>query len=834
MPPVENKLKEYESCEGRNATAFNLLYTMKNGVPVLNTDEDSILAFVINKANRLGWLLEKDASSISECVLSYPNSKWYSLYVIEDINLANEIWMVNSGKIYQHRLFFQIGLDADGTYKVVDLRATMPAELYGKQPCQVINGQCVSPTANPAAVVAQASAAVAAPKVPRSRAAKTYDPGASSSTAPAIQLQAEIEQRLNQLNISGQGNRESREQFSRDYFENMNNKMTIIEWMVDHMATPDIVSCIKNKNTNAADVRAAEAVAASVPSRVNPYQADRTSVAGPSGSIPQVDQVAARAVQIADSMSEEDLDRTLQQLSAEEIYDDIKQKHKDTFSQLTAIKNLCGTTKPLEVAQETNKLGKTVIRLYKIINKVDNNGNVQTTKRIIDPEEALEECARIKAFEIKRRIRQQAAIMGRIPEMIRPAVTRAKQRVNVRNAAMARQAPAPVLTIEEIKGRNDGREIVIDYALSLGKGYTTTIINKNGEDVTYLVDPSGKKMTWNQTTLSTIVNEKLAHEAAKAAASASPVRSRASSIARSRASSLARSRASSSASSASSTASLEYADDIIARIMSLSTLDEQVQALIEEAKKVGYEVKKDSKSGKYYIINPEDGEMDYFIYNGEINDVVLGQIAEVSGSANHPDVTAFGRKRSKKTKKCAKKVKKTKKGKRCAKKVKKVKRCSKKVSDDTDSESESDDDEPKKKRKSKKTVKKGKKTVKKGKKTVKKGCKGKVSKKQAAHRKRFSIAVKKCKGKSNYQSCMKKALSCKRSAFGKKRAVKMAGNKTYTKSGALRKKFLKSRGRMSPNVSATSKPVGTKMVGNNGGMWVIKKTVTGVKRWVKV
>jgi hypothetical protein len=779
MPPVE-----YNSCEGRNATAFNLLYTLQNGVPVLNTGEGSILASVINKAKRLGWLLENDKSSISECVLSYPNSKWYSLYIVDKDD--NETWTTGTGTVYDHRIFFKIVPDVDGTPKA-KVQDVMPPELRGKQPCQVINGQCVSPTANPAAVVAQTTAA--APKVPRSRAAKTYDPGASSSTAPAIQLQAEIEQRLNQLNISGQGNRESREQFSRDYFENMNNKMTIIEWMVDHMATPDIVSCIKNKNTNAADVRAAEAVAASVPSRVNPYQADRTSVAGPSESIPQVDQVAARAVSIASSMSEEDLDRTLKEVSIQEIMDDIRRKHTDRMSQLNAIKALCGTTQPLEVRQETSRRGVVTYNLY----------NSDGEK--LDIDEALEDCAAVKAFEIKRRIRQQAAVMGRLPGMLQPAVARAKQRVSVRNAAMARQAmqareaysiastaaqavtSGPILTKDEIMEMGaDGREILINYVMSLNQGYST---KQNAKGITVIVKPDGTVMKWNEETLDFILEEKRKQASSKASSKASSI------------------------------ASFESVDDIVDRIMGLPTLQDQIQALIVEARNVLYDIKE--SNGRYYVL---DGKTKKYFNDGNvINEDLLYEIATVVADENK---TAFGRKRSKKTKKCAKKVKKTKKGKRCSKKVK---RCSKKASDDTDSES--DDDEPKKKRKSKKTVKKGKKTV-------KKGCKGKVSKKQAAHRKRFSIAVKKCKGKSNYQSCMKKALSCKRSAFGKKRAVKMAGNKTYTKSGALRKKFLKSRGRMSPNVSATSKPVGTKMVGNNGGMWVIKKTVTGVKRWVKV
>ena len=40
--------------------------------------------------------------------------------------------------------------------------------------------------------------------------------------------------------------------------------------------------------------------------------------------------------------------------------------------------------------------------------------------------------------------------------------------------------------------------------------------------------------------------------------------------------------------------------------------------------------------------------------------------------------------------------------------------------------------------------------------------------------------------------------------------------------------------RKSPEVSATTKPVGTKLRGNDGNMWVVKKASNGVKRWTKL
>jgi hypothetical protein len=84
----------------------------------------------------------------------------------------------------------------------------------------------------------------------------------------------------------------------------------------------------------------------------------------------------------------------------------------------------------------------------------------------------------------------------------------------------------------------------------------------------------------------------------------------------------------------------------------------------------------------------------------------------------------------------------------------------------------------------------------------------------------FKKAAKKCKGKPNYIKCMKRTLK-KMYSFGKKKINPKA------------KKYTSAAGRKSPGISATSKPIGTVMKGLDGNMWVIKKSKTGVKRWVK-
>ena len=92
-------------------------------------------------------------------------------------------------------------------------------------------------------------------------------------------------------------------------------------------------------------------------------------------------------------------------------------------------------------------------------------------------------------------------------------------------------------------------------------------------------------------------------------------------------------------------------------------------------------------------------------------------------------------------------------------------------------------------------------------------------------------------------------------AFGKKRTTKKkTTKKKTTKKKTTKKKTTKKKSttkstrvrrsvggskrvsvtRKSPEVSATTKKVGTKLRGNDGNMWVVKKASNGVKRWTKL
>ena len=88
----------------------------------------------------------------------------------------------------------------------------------------------------------------------------------------------------------------------------------------------------------------------------------------------------------------------------------------------------------------------------------------------------------------------------------------------------------------------------------------------------------------------------------------------------------------------------------------------------------------------------------------------------------------------------------------------------------------------------------------------------------------FKCAAKKCKKTSNYRKCMKTTLRkmYRKPSFGKKR--KIPTRKTVYRVSPTRK---------SPRISASSVALRTVKKGVDGNMWIVKKTVTGVKRWVK-
>jgi hypothetical protein len=110
----------------------------------------------------------------------------------------------------------------------------------------------------------------------------------------------------------------------------------------------------------------------------------------------------------------------------------------------------------------------------------------------------------------------------------------------------------------------------------------------------------------------------------------------------------------------------------------------------------------------------------------------------------------------------------------------------------------------------------------------------------------FKCAAKKCKGGRNYRTCMKKTLKAlyrKRKNFKctvsrKPKARKSSFGSTCTNPGLTKpslafgkRKIIK---RKSPKAHAGSFNVGTKKKGLDKKTWIVKKTSSGVKRWVRV
>ena len=102
-----------------------------------------------------------------------------------------------------------------------------------------------------------------------------------------------------------------------------------------------------------------------------------------------------------------------------------------------------------------------------------------------------------------------------------------------------------------------------------------------------------------------------------------------------------------------------------------------------------------------------------------------------------------------------------------------------------------------------------------------------------AHQKRFKLAAKHCKGKSNYRKCMSAQLKKKSTKKNTKKNTKKSTSTTRRRKTSGGSKYV-SKKRKSPEVSATTKKVGTVAKGLDGKRWVVKKSVNGVKRWARL
>ena len=718
MPPR----KVYGSCKGRSTVPFQTF--------IRDPSSMSILAEAVSRITKGNFEMFA-GQRISECVLSYPNSDWYSVYVF-DTN-GNSTWKQGE-KVYE-KLFFKLKLYPDGKYGPTSVTPDEPLELMGVEPCQDVNGSCQNPGGVDDLIEYELEAPSLIDKGKAPARAKKEVPPAQ----PPKEVPRDVLEKLSKITLNQAENKDSKVTASREYFEKLTSTVQMVDWMIQNMKTEDLVQCIKRGNLSAEEVRKAEAVRDSEP-RGAGYQPDYSSL-----SVPTQAYTDADVAEIAGSMPEKQTYKMLLDIATEELIKDFNRENpgNDPVSRREAIIRFCSVRQPLQV-KNTRQGPKLFTMKGRLISK---------------DEDALKECAKLEAIRMKTALK---TIRGGIS----PMLSRARQRIDLRKLASIPSSGAPsgsgLPTVDQVMALSKDQRIqtIKDLATQTGEFDVkkNVIVDKSDPDTEYPIN--------DEETVEMLLN-----------------------ILKSKVRSRATSRASTVAGPSEIEPEEEFSDaeqeldefagkskeQIVNYIKDLPK-EQKSEAIIHLAEKVGgYTVSADRKTLTDEFENEMDIDMDTARTLAEFHEDTFG--------------VSFGRRRSRF-------------GRR-------------------------------------KGSKKTKKVSKKGKKKVSKKGKKKVSKKQSAHRKRFSLAVKKCKGKANYQKCMKKNLSKSKSKFGiKRKPIKrrktVKRSKTYTKTGRLRKKFLVSRGRMSPAVSATSQPIGKKMRGNDSKMWVIKKTKNGVKRWARI
>jgi hypothetical protein len=255
----------------------------------------------------------------SECVFSYPKSDWYGVYLLDAS--GNKYWNAN-GNTYQ-MYFFKLKFNFPDPSKPASDAVTtagtfdMPPELVGKKQC-VFNEytkRCNMPKDAPAT------------GVPTRPVKAAIAQAAKAAEGPSPTVAADVLNRLQDLSL-GPG-QDSKEKVPREYFENMKDKMLIVQWMIQEMKIEDLVSCIKRGNLSAADVRKAESVLENRPE----------SVMDEPMSSSQAEEIAGN---IVNNMPASESLKMLKKISKEDIIKDLKDKYPDMDERRAAIVNLCG------------------------------------------------------------------------------------------------------------------------------------------------------------------------------------------------------------------------------------------------------------------------------------------------------------------------------------------------------------------------------------------------------------------------------------------------------------------------------------------------------------
>lgn len=342
----------------------------------------------------------------SECVFSYPNSDWYSVYIIDED--GNKQWNPEEG---YPQLYFKVEIINDGTdAKIIDETFERPDELYDAygreiENCRVTQSRgcgnpegytaraatapragrvVASPSASPSSSRVKAGRVVASPAA-TPRAGRVVPARAAEVPRVSPALRAELEE----LSVGAGAERSApsgpKGKISREYFEQLKSKELIVNWMIENMTREDLVKCIQKGAVSAADLASAERLA----SLEVPEDEDE---AGPSGYVPVRidDKLTKTVVQAAASMPVSKYAKELKAATKEAIKESLP---KESAAKNQAILALCIRAGVENYSvKEVTRRGKTSYVLY------DGDDPVVDEDQI---EEVIDECATLESKKLK-------------------------------------------------------------------------------------------------------------------------------------------------------------------------------------------------------------------------------------------------------------------------------------------------------------------------------------------------------------------------------------------------------------------------------------------------
>jgi len=359
MPPPRKNPGEKLDCSRRSITPF------QSYVNSLITKKPEKIKMLLARALMNDDTLMDFNGQIhaNECVFSYPDSNWYSVYLIN--SNGKKYWGDSGAQKFYFQMDFQTnaeGLPIDafpvnGTLETPDELMVNGIEI--KNCVLKENGKCGNPESK---------------KKKKKSSAIEEEYASEEETSDAIL------QNLSTVGISGS----SKQKMPRDYFENLGSKSLIIDWMIANMKPNEIFKCIQHGSLSADDVKTAQQILESKPS------GSRPSGGGPSST--------SEIQSVIKSFSPSEIHGMVKVITKEELISAVN-RIKDPERKKISIVGLCKRAGIKKYTIETSaKTGKVKI--------------LEDGEQVDDINDVLNECANKEAYRLKKLIKIQSISRG--------------------------------------------------------------------------------------------------------------------------------------------------------------------------------------------------------------------------------------------------------------------------------------------------------------------------------------------------------------------------------------------------------------------------------------